>query len=241
MCYRYKQSVSWLLKTHSQKGSWTRPSLEVPADSSHSALKRISRSSQLYLSKRAQQLAPARMPWLLIHRAYQKSIMQEWHPMGSKGGNPHSCQDKVSCACWMLYLFCLQTASVIFPHMFPDITSTLEKCPWLDVKIINCRDCRSFRLLFAFFTLCILTFSLNTIPEVTLVSLNNRFSNSPARAACTAVSPNSSSVQSPHIEFHYVAETFCVSSPLSASKDQFPKSICFHPVFMVAHAVISPL
>lgn len=103
------------------------------------------------------------MPWLLIHRAYQKSILQGRHPTGSKEGNPHSWEMKWA-ALTECSISCLPAASVIFLYtvkMFPDITSTLEKCSSGNMIISNGSDCRSFRIFFAFFYLVY----INIFPE----------------------------------------------------------------------------
>lgn len=89
-----------------------------------------------------------------MHRVCPESVLQGRHPTGGKGGRPHSNEDEMSCAYWMLYLFCLQAASVIFPHMvkmFADITSNPWKMPLTEHENYKLRWLEVFRTLLCIF------------------------------------------------------------------------------------------
>lgn len=139
---------------HSQKGRWTRRSLEVPSDSSHSAILHLrgfpgvaNCTSQKEHSSLHQHMYFDCWFTVLTKRAYCRGDI----PRGAKGATRSPVRMKWATLNWLLHLLCLQASSVIFScmvKMFADITSTLEKCPWGNMKITNCSDYRPLLCIF---------------------------------------------------------------------------------------------
>lgn len=138
----------------SQKGRWTRRSLEISSDSSHSAILHLrgfpgvpNCTSQEEHSSLHQHMYFGCWFTVLTKRAYCWGDI----PRGAKGATHSPVRMEWAALTDCYIFFVCKQLQWFFSYVvktFADITSTLEKCPWGNMKITYCSDCRPLLCIF---------------------------------------------------------------------------------------------